>query len=444
MPRTSHPFPLAATAALLAAASIEAGTDKTLAPQPFIGRPPITPFPTEPAPPLPTKRPAPWPTPEPEPVAALPATIGGSPAEEPCPFCPDGVTATSPEEARLCDEAVGYAAQVEADSDYCKTRISLYTPVCCPAAIPCVGKSGKGKAGKGGGYAHSFEFVDCYQSKSSKAFHGKGKAGKTSTGGKNGKGKGTYNGGKGSVADGGHDSGWGTMGPTKGGKAGKSEFAGIDGDSLGAGVGAGEAGAGISLGPLGGTENGGNVSWSSHDGSGPLKPDDVDEGSSNGVSISNNADVGASGNSDLIVLPAAEEELGADFETPGVGSGGLDEEPIAGRPDPDVAGVGAPGNVALLERDDVVDADSDAETPSTKQVVIGDPADQSSRSVAASGVATGLLAGAAAAAVALAALLATLLVQRRRRNRRRLDDSVDSALTEDVEANEVAADAEMF
>ncbi|KAL7544376.1 hypothetical protein ACHAWF_007761 [Thalassiosira exigua] len=58
-----------------------------------------------------------------------------SPPEEPCPFCPDGVTATSPEEARICDEEAGLAAELEASSDDCQIKISLYAPVCCPAAV---------------------------------------------------------------------------------------------------------------------------------------------------------------------------------------------------------------------------------------------------------------------------------------------------------------------
>eukprot|EP00579_Thalassiosira_antarctica_P005743 CAMPEP_0201887110 /NCGR_PEP_ID=MMETSP0902-20130614/24109_1 /ASSEMBLY_ACC=CAM_ASM_000551 /TAXON_ID=420261 /ORGANISM="Thalassiosira antarctica, Strain CCMP982" /LENGTH=672 /DNA_ID=CAMNT_0048416923 /DNA_START=55 /DNA_END=2073 /DNA_ORIENTATION=+ len=130
----------------------------------------------------------------------------------------------------------------------------------------------------------------------------------------------------------------------------------------------------------------------------------------------------------LTTSDAATEQFTANFYYATNNNGDLYYALLKEHPDTEIVGMGSPGKGIPYE-----------DASNTNQVVMLGTARTDSKSVAASGFPVGGFIG-IAVAVALSALLMMAIVVRKRRNeqKRQLDDS---NLSEDIEANEVNADA---
>jgi len=129
-------------------------------------------------------------------------------------------------------------------------------------------------------------------------------------------------------------------------------------------------------------------------------------------------------------------ELTTSFDTAVNTNGALYDALISEYPDTEIVGVGSPGKGVPMTSD----RDGATANASFGQAIkIDEQQDESSSS--SSSFPVGGIIGIACACLLVALLLAAVVVKKRRRNKRQLDDS---NISEDLEANEVNADAEWF
>ena len=136
------------------------------------------------------------------------------------------------------------------------------------------------------------------------------------------------------------------------------------------------------------------------------------------------------------LTPELATELTTSFDTAVNTDGALYDALISEYPDTEIVGVGSPGKGVPM----TLDRDGTTANASFGQAIKIDE-QQDGSSTSSSSFPVGGIIGIACACLLVALLLAAVVVKKRRRNKRQLDDS---NISEDLEANEVNADAEWF